>query len=264
MLTTTLNRRPPSWSTRAFSLAAMLALTVGVAALGAQSRFYSLRGTVLDPTNRVLPDTRLVLTNEASRAKYEVRSDAMGRYEFAGVPPGTYTLESILPGFRPLREVMEIVRNSEFDLRLRVGSLQETITVRSTAGLTTTSATAPDREEVRRRGMEFVERARAQCAASGTTTSVGGNILAPRKLFDARPVYPDHLKAANMGGTVTMDALIGTDGSVQDIQNLKGPHPDLEASAADAVRQWLFSTTLLNCDPIEVEMKVTTTFNPTP
>ena len=61
-----------------------------------------------------------------------------------------------------------------------------------------------------------------------------------------------------------MEAVIGIDGIVRDIQNLKGPYPDLEAAAADAVRQWQFSTTLLNCEPIEVGMKVNVNFKVQP
>ena len=75
-----------------------------------------------------------------------------------------------------------------------------------------------------------------------------------------RPIYPASLKAAGVAGTVTMDAVIGTDGLVRELRNIRGPDPELEAAAADAVRQWRFSTTLLNCEPVEVEMHVTTNF----
>lgn len=265
MLNPTLNRRPISWPARSATMAALLALTVAVAGLRAQA-FYSLSGTVLDPTNSVLPDTRLVLTNATSRAKYEVRSDAAGRFEFVGLPPATYGLEASLPGFAVLTEKVEIAGHTERDLRLRVGSLEETITVtdRSVAAVQPDPSAAQARENARRRFSEFLERERARCAAGGTSAPigvrVGGNILQPSKLLDKRPVYPEHLEAARVGGTVTMDVVIGTDGFVRDIRNLKGPDPALEASAADAVRQWQFSTTLLNCEPIEVEMHVTTNF----
>jgi TonB family protein len=74
-------------------------------------------------------------------------------------------------------------------------------------------------------------------------------------------LYPEALMALNFGGTVTMDAVIGTDGTVREVRNVQGPHPDLEAAATAAVRQWQFSPTLLNCEPIDVSMKVTTTFS---
>ena len=57
-----------------------------------------------------------------------------------------------------------------------------------------------------------------------------------------------------------MDAVIGTDGLVREVDNVHGPDPALEQAAAEAVRQWQFSTTLLNCEPIDVNMHVTTSF----
>ncbi len=57
-----------------------------------------------------------------------------------------------------------------------------------------------------------------------------------------------------------MEALIGTDGTIEDVSVLRSPHTDLSSAAVDAVRQWTFSSTLLNCMPIQVKMKVTTNF----
>jgi TonB family protein len=263
MLNTTLNRRPVSWPARTATFAALLTLTLAVAALRAQSPFYSVSGTVLDATNRVLPDTRVVLSHAPTRAKYEVRSDSAGHFTFAGVPPATYTLEASLLGFKSLTETVEITADIERELQLRVGSLQETITVtdRPEVAPPPDASVARQREETRQRFAQFADRAKATCAGGGAQTSVGGNILAPRKLVDVRPIYPEHAKADKIGGVVTMDVVIGTDGLVREVQNLKGPDPSLEVAAADAVRQWQFSTTLLNCVPIEVEMNVTTNFS---
>ncbi len=266
MLNSTLNRRPVSWPARVAIVGALLTLTLSVGGLRAQSQFYSLSGTALDPTSRVLPNTRIVLLNPVSQAKYEVRTDATGRFEFVGLPPAQYTLEAMLPGFALLKENISIAGNTDRDLRLRVGSLEETITVTDATApaLGPDAATLQKREELRRRFEEFFERVKARCAAGGANVLVGGNILAPRKLVDVRPVYPENLRAAKVGGTVTMNAVIGTDGLVRDVQNVKGPHPDLEIAAANAVRQWQFSATLLNCEPIEVDMKVTTSFKVQP
>jgi TonB family protein len=75
-----------------------------------------------------------------------------------------------------------------------------------------------------------------------------------------KPAYPEHLTSAGIGGTVTMETLIGTDGAVRDLRVLSSPHPDLERSAVDAVRAWEFSTTILNCTPVDVRMHVTVNF----
>ena len=104
------------------------------------------------------------------------------------------------------------------------------------------------------------ERAVARCSSGASPEPIGGNIMAPMKLVDVRPTYPEALQAAGIGGVVTMEALIGTDGTVRDVTPISSPHPELERAAMDAVRQWEFSTTFLNCMPIEVKMKVTANF----
>jgi protein TonB len=72
---------------------------------------------------------------------------------------------------------------------------------------------------------------------------------------DVRPGYP------GASGNVQLAATIGTDGSVTDVQVVKSDRPELVPSAIDAVRQWEFDSTLLNCVPIEVHMNVSVSFS---
>ena len=61
---------------------------------------------------------------------------------------------------------------------------------------------------------------------------------------------------------VSIEALIGVDGSVQSVRVLSADiHPDFATAAVDAVRQWQFSPTLLNGQPVEVVINVTVTFS---
>ena len=84
---------------------------------------------MLDATNRTLPDVKLVLTNAASQAKHEVRSDRTGHFEFVGLPPGDYALEVSIPGFSTFKDKITVGRNIDRTIELQVGSLEETITV---------------------------------------------------------------------------------------------------------------------------------------
>src|SRR6266576_1328244 len=90
--------------------------------------------------------------------------------------------------------------------------------------------------------------------SSGGAGAIGGNILQPTKIFDMRPKYPERAKEAHIGGVVTMETVIGTDGTVREVRVLQSPDPDIERAAVEAVRQWEFSTTMLNCTPVEVQM----------
>ena len=58
-----------------------------------------------------------------------------------------------------------------------------------------------------------------------------------------------------------MVAVIGIDGFVQETTVTNDAPPALAQAAADAVRQWEFDPTLLNCVAIPVRMTVTVDFN---
>ena len=88
----------------------------------------------------------------------------------------------------------------------------------------------------------------------------GGVVRPPQKVKHVVPIYPPFAQAARVSGTVILEALIAEDGSVRDVKVLKSV-PLLDASAIDAVRQWRFTSTLLNGVPVQVLMTVTVTFN---
>jgi protein TonB len=87
----------------------------------------------------------------------------------------------------------------------------------------------------------------------------GGNIKPPTKIKDVRPIYPIIAQIAKVQGIVIIEATIGPNGKVQDATVLRS-HPLLEAAALDAVRQWEFTPTLLNGNPVSVVMTVTVDF----
>jgi outer membrane biosynthesis protein TonB len=58
-----------------------------------------------------------------------------------------------------------------------------------------------------------------------------------------------------------MRAVIGPDGYVRETEVLRNPSPLLAQAATDALRQWEFEPTLLNCVAVPVRMVVTVVFN---
>jgi outer membrane biosynthesis protein TonB len=59
------------------------------------------------------------------------------------------------------------------------------------------------------------------------------------------PIYPPHAKQAKIEGVVSFQVIIGTDGSVLNIQLITG-HPLLVPSASEAVKQMVYRPTVLN------------------
>jgi TonB family protein len=257
MLNSRVSRSPLTRTMRLAAVIAFVAFTISIAGFAAQ-RFYSLSGSVVDSTNRVVPGTTLVVVNAASKARHEVKSDQTGHFEFVGLPPGEYSLQARLPGFSTFEDTFAIVgRDLQRVVELRVGELEETITVR---GSGPPSAEIQRHLEELRNRVEASRRTTLEKCSPSSVGPVGGAIIPPLRLTNAHPIYPAHLNSARVEGVVTMEAVIGASGDVQEVRVIASPHPDLGQAAIEAVRQWQFTQTLLNCVPVEVRMKVTTNF----
>jgi protein TonB len=78
-------------------------------------------------------------------------------------------------------------------------------------------------------------------------------------LTRVQPVYPDLAKQARVEGIVHLAVIIAKDGTIQEIRSLGGPSLLIQ-SAMDAVKQWVYRTTLLNGQPVQVETTVDVNF----
>ena len=88
---------------------------------------------------------------------------------------------------------------------------------------------------------------------------VGGQIKEPKKLKDVKTVYPDIAKQARVQGVVILECTISPQGKVTNVTVLRGI-PLLDAAAIEAVKQWVYTPTLLNGVPVPVIMTVTVNF----
>jgi len=74
-----------------------------------------------------------------------------------------------------------------------------------------------------------------------------------------QPSYPPLARQARVQGTVVLQALIGKDGTIQNLHVVSG-HPMLTSSALEAVKQWRYKPYYLNGEPVEVETTVNVVF----
>jgi protein TonB len=88
---------------------------------------------------------------------------------------------------------------------------------------------------------------------------VGGNVQAAKLLNQPKPSYPPLAKQARIQGVVRFNAVIGRDGTIQNLTLVSG-HPLLVPSATEAVRQWRYQPTLLNGEPVEVVTQIDVNF----
>lgn len=96
--------------------------------------------------------------------------------------------------------------------------------------------------------------------SSEPAVRVGGSIRAPRKVFDAQPVYPPIAQSARVQGVVILEITIGTDGSVADAKVLRSI-PLLDQAALDCVKQWKYEPTMVDQTARPVILTVTVSFS---
>jgi hypothetical protein len=250
MLNVHLNRGPISRATRFATVALLLSVAVPIA-LFAQTRFSTVSGSIVDPSGAALPGVTVVAIDTGRGVRHEVLTNRAGRFEIVGLPEGPYVLEAGVPGFETSDQKLTLDgQDVNRDITLEVGTLQETIAV-------TRGGDTPSFE-----GQRFGPPRPATCGPPNTqaatgTVRVGGQIRQPRKLRHVSPIYPE----GSVPGSVRMEAVIGIDGLVQETKLTNDPPPALAQAAVDAVRQWEFDPTLLNCVAIPVRMTVTVDFN---
>lgn len=103
----------------------------------AQSTKAELFGTVRDPGGLPVA-ARLELTNTSTGAASVASSTLDGRYQFLGLPAGSYRLSAAREGFTTLRRegiVLRLSDRSEVDLTLQVGNAGQTVEVTAQAPL---------------------------------------------------------------------------------------------------------------------------------
>jgi len=88
---------------------------------------------------------------------------------------------------------------------------------------------------------------------------VSSGVIQGLLIRQIKPNYPPLAKQARISGSVVLQAVIGKDGTIQNLRAVSG-HPMLIQSAIDAVRQWKYKPYILNGEPVEVDTQVTVNF----
>jgi Carboxypeptidase regulatory-like domain/TonB dependent receptor len=126
-----------------FSLLVALLTGFGSATL-AQSTA-ALNGTVTDATGAIVPNAKVVATNQATGVESDTQTDAAGTYLFPSLPIGVYHIRVSAPGFQS-----GVISNLKLDVataltqnvQLRVGEASEQVEIIAEAALVDTTTTS--------------------------------------------------------------------------------------------------------------------------
>jgi len=103
----------------------------------------TLVGQTVDTNGGRLPAVRVVATNVETSVARSTESDLEGRFTFASLPVGEYSLRAELPGFRPLMRTgvrLTVAEQASVTLALEVGATEEVRVVAGTSLVNTRSS----------------------------------------------------------------------------------------------------------------------------
>jgi TonB family protein len=81
---------------------------------------------------------------------------------------------------------------------------------------------------------------------------VGGAVTEPRRVSGPDPVFPRSAQGDRITGTVVVEAVIDSDGTVRDAHAILSPSQVIALATLDAVRQWRFEPATLEGKPVAV------------
>jgi len=89
-----------------------------------------------------------------------------------------------------------------------------------------------------------------------------GDLMAPVATHAVDPGYPLELMRKNVQGTVTLSAVINSDGRIAEVKVLNGIDDQLDAYAQAALLRWQFLPALRNGSPVPLQAVVMIPFRP--
>ena len=91
---------------------------------------------------------------------------------------------------------------------------------------------------------------------------VGEGVTSPRLVKDVKPRYPRGAMDAGIQGTVLVEAVVGADGKVGDVQVTRSLDTvyGLDDEAVRCVKRWLFRPGTQEGKPVPVQVEIELTF----
>lgn len=183
-----------------FGIALPLGLLFAAAVLTLAQSTASIEGKVIDEQDAVVPGVTITLRGSALGIEREATSDNSGRYQFAALPVGDYTIAVSASGFKKqvVEELrVEVGRRITQDFQLEAGDVSEQVIISSANGSiersTTTVGHVIDRrmvQDIPLNGRYFMD----------LGLLVPGSVTPPQGAFSASPMRGLGSLAINTAG----------------------------------------------------------------
>ncbi len=100
----------------------------------AQGYFGTVSGTLTDPSGAVIQGAKVTLQDEQKGYKFAATSDRDGRYLFASIPPGTYSVTAEMQGFEKTVRThikLNVSENPSANLTMKIAGAAQTVEVQA-------------------------------------------------------------------------------------------------------------------------------------
>lgn len=218
---------------RNYWLTALVVLAVSAPVATGQTA--QITGRITDATGAVIPEADVAARNTGTGLKYTTRSNDVGYYTLALLPPGNYEISVHKPGFRPLVRTgvrLDVDQVARINFTLEVGAVTESIDVNATAPLVDTSTATLGKVIENRRVQELPLNGRNALALVMLAPGVRSPVGPTNSGFISRGT---HLSAISInGGPVGLNNVLLDGGS-----NIQGYNADLNISpTVDAIQEF--------------------------
>lgn len=204
----------------------------------AQTFTGSILGSVHDSSGAIAPDAAVLIINTGTNATITVRSDASGNYAAPILPPGQYSVQVEVPGFKKfIRDgiTLQVQQQARVDITLEVGAVTESVVVSADAELVEATTSSVGKVVDNRRIMELPLNTRNVYSLIYLTPGVTGNI---------GTVYNSLSYSVNGARQTMMDTLIdGVSASAPTVSGYSGisVFPSVDAIAEFKVQAGNYS-----------------------
>src|SRR5882672_448995 len=118
-------------SSHSFYICSVIFLTICCSVgVQAQNIFGRISGTVSDPAGAVVPNTKITITNEATKVARTATTDGSGFYAADDLLTGTYSVTAETNGFKTIYQAgigLAAGQRVTVNLNLEVGAASETV-----------------------------------------------------------------------------------------------------------------------------------------
>ncbi len=104
------------------------------AAVFGQGYFGTVSGTLSDPSGAIIQGAKVTLLDEQKGYVFRTKSDSEGRYLFASIPPGLYSVTAEMQGFEKTVRThikLNVSENATANLSLKIANAAQSVEVRA-------------------------------------------------------------------------------------------------------------------------------------